>query len=219
LAILKNVFIQFLSYAYLVSSAEQKFITAFFIQKTLYFYTHSTKIHSGQPMKQTFFALLLVSISFLSSCRNKVTTEETEKPTSDSLAPKEQVAETIIEGVYLCTQYGFELTIPASWKTKQPYNGESFEVFQKTSAGYDTKQKIKVHIPLLFMPIAEWEGHVKSDFSNYPYNAGGADPQEYARNNKYVFVIKNRWQMVFDDEATIKEIDAVLSTLKAVNLK
>lgn len=172
-------------------------------------------------MKQQFFILLLLSIGFLSSCGSKATTatEETEKPTTDSTAPKEEAAETIVEGVYVCPQFGFEITIPASWKTKQPYGGASFDVFQKTSTGYDAKQGMKVQVPLLILPIAEWEGYVKTDFSNYPHSAGGADPHDFARNNKYVFVVQNRWQMVFDEEAPIKEIEAVLKTIKAVEVK
>lgn len=175
-------------------------------------------------MKNTFLVLLLASVGFFTNCGNAPTTTEpiTEQTTTDTVASTPTIATpaaTIIEGVYVCPQYGFEVTIPKSWKTKQPYDAANWEVFPKTTSGYDAKQPMKLGLPIMMLPIAEWEGYVKTDFSNYPYSAGGADPMESGRNSKYVLVGVNRWQMAYEEEELIREIEGVLGTVKVVEVQ
>lgn len=132
-------------------------------------------------------------------------------------SPKSEVASE----VFISPKYGFEVSIPLSWKSEQPYPIDlarsRIEVYPKTANGYDVNQKLALRIPILILSIEEWKKYKQKEFEDYPYIVRGADSLSiFNQNDKYVFILENRWEYSFDGENDDTKINTIRDVVKTI---
>ena len=130
--------------------------------------------------------------------------------------------------VYKNTEYGFNFTLPASWKGYTVVNnkwiGSSSTITIATNTQTGPKLLIRnpkwtatapyEDIPVLVFTITQWNVYLAEKFN---ISAAPIQASELARNDKYVFALPPRWD--YDYSIGFKEAQDILASkpLQAFN--
>lgn len=129
---------------------------------------------------------------------------------------------------YLNTQYGFNFSLPMSWKgytivkdewkgiaVGDPQNKQPLETGKMISIRHPqwTAQKPRQDIPIMIFAISQWNSLQKGD---YHIGAAPIRPSELTRNARYVFALPARYNYAFP--TGYEEVERILATkpLKAI---
>ncbi|HWQ29573.1 MAG TPA: hypothetical protein VN549_01180 [Negativicutes bacterium] len=131
------------------------------------------------------------------------------------LGEYEQVAsDKSNEGViYKNTEYGFNFSLPASWKDykviseKWEGTGDSKESGAKLSIRHPkwTKENPRQDIPILVFTTSQWDKVQKGEFN---IGAAPIGPTELGHNSRYVFALPARYNYAFP--AGYEEVEEIL---------
>ena len=128
-----------------------------------------------KKLNVVFFAVILF-LSVFASCENEKNIESTV--------------------IYSNTEYGFEVTMPASWERysiiEDTWTGADIHNRQTSISGLQlsirhplwSEEEPQLDIPIMIITLSEWE---KVGFW------AGATAMEYDRNSKYVFAMPPRY--------------------------
>ena len=121
--------------------------------------------------------------------------------------------------VYKNTQYGFNFTLPASWKgytiVNDKWEGLALDDSQKVA---ETGPKVSIRhplwttqnprqdIPIMIFTLAQWESLQRDKFH---IGAAPIGPSEIARNSKYVFALPARYNFAFP--IGYEEVEKIMS--------
>ena len=173
-----------------------------------------------------FLIILLLSVS-VSACanygintdnegNNDGNTEQTDQNQGDQ---NEQPSDKVI---YQNTQYGFDFTLPVSWKGYtivtdkwEGYTPDDTEGQKLVTSGplisirhpEWTKETPRQDIPIMVFTLSQWESLQKDEFH---IGAAPIGPSELGRNSKYVFALPARYNYAFP--AGYEEVEQILSS-------
>ncbi|HYE83435.1 MAG TPA: hypothetical protein VEG39_14860 [Clostridia bacterium] len=132
---------------------------------------------------------------------------------------------------YTNTQYGFDFTLPESWKDYKIIT-EKWEGFSAGEQGGSkpseagplisirhprwTAESPRQDIPIMVFTLAQWDSLQKGKFH---IGAAPVGPKELARNTEYVFALPARYNYAFP--AGFEEVEEILNSnaLKPVDYK
>lgn len=166
-------------------------------------------------MKQAALAFLM-SVALIGCGINHVQSQLEASSKSDQGTDSAIVSE---ETVYKNTQYGFEFSLPDSWKgytvVQDKWEGAADEAEQpKTAEAGVTlllrhpqwrSEKLRQDIPIMVFTLAQWESLTADKFH---IGAAPMNPSEIGRNSKYVFAIPARYNYAFPEG--YEEVEQVL---------
>lgn len=121
--------------------------------------------------------------------------------------------------VYQNTQYGFNFTLPASWKgytiVNDKWEGMALDGSQKVVESGPivsirhplwTTQNPRQDIPIMVFTLAQWESLQQDKFH---IGAAPIGPSEISRNSKYVFALPARYNFAFP--TGYEEVEKILA--------
>ena len=181
-------------------------------------------------MKKLFLTGLAVLIAFaLAGCMEEgyeratlgpenSFAREMETAEAPATKPALEQANTI---VYQNTDYGFEFTLPASWKGYKIVTDKWEGVAPGGQEGQQpaatgpmisirhpkwTKKKPRQDIPIMVFTLKQWE-----DLQAEKFHIGAAPigPKELGRNDRYVFALPARYNFAFPEG--YKEVETILA--------
>ncbi|NLJ31478.1 MAG: hypothetical protein GX424_07765 [Clostridiales bacterium] len=128
--------------------------------------------------------------------------------------------------LYKNTRYGFEFTLPESWKGYQLLSSQWSGIYEgtnKKATGPEiiirspkwTQEKKWVDIPILVFTQDQWAVTVKSDLEQKKeetlyIGAGPGGPQKLGQNSKYVFALPFRYDFAAD--AGFDDVHAIIDS-------
>ncbi len=133
--------------------------------------------------------------------------------------------------VYKNTQFGFEFTLPGSWKNykiisdkwegrslSEGENDKVVETGPQISIRHPewTSENPRQDIPIMVFTLKQWDSMAGGGFH---IGAAPMDPSELGRNNKYVFALPARYNYAFP--TGFEEVEKILqgNALKPVEVK
>ncbi len=139
---------------------------------------------------------------------------------SASASPSPAASGEAASIVYKNETYGFDFTLPESWKGYTVVTGEwegitSDGQGEKTAAAGPelslrhplwTSDKPRQDIPIMIFTLDEWDSLQKDEFH---IGAAPIGPSELGRNSKYVFALPARYNYAFPEG--YEEVDTILS--------
>lgn len=184
--------------------------------------------------------LFLIAIILLAGCTNKddenfqsqptqATSQPTKTPTqSPDPTPSSADSNSI---VYTNKQYGFQFSLPESWKGYSIVNSnwEGNVMDEKSTSEKSletgpilsirdprwTAQTPRQDIPIMIFTISQWDSLLREEFY---IGAAAIKPSELGQNDKYVFAIPARYNFAYPPG--YEEVDKILQQshpLKAFN--
>ncbi|MEI0737340.1 hypothetical protein VQ056_12875 [Paenibacillus sp. JTLBN-2024] len=148
----------------------------------------------------------------------QATSQPTKTPTqSPDRAPSSTDSDSI---VYTNKQYGFQFSLPESWKgysiVNSHWEGNAMDknVSKQTSETGPilsirdprwTEQKPRQDIPIMVFTINQWESLLREEFF---IGAAAIQPSELGQNDKYVFAIPSRYNFAYPPG--YEEVDKIL---------
>ncbi len=169
------------------------------------------------------FIVLLTALTLLGAgCTSTVTT--TTQTDTNNAAATDSLN-------YANTQYGFSLTLPASWQgytiTTDTWQGNKTNPpgSEASESTIETGTTIIINnpnadttgqrIPVMVIPLNQW---ADIDSGTVSTSAAPFSPSELGRNAAYVFALPPRYDFSFDTPEHMTEAVTFLKTFKASNL-
>lgn len=122
--------------------------------------------------------------------------------------------------IYTNNQYGFDLSLPQSWKGYSVTSGLIPDGSSGGGFGWEvilrhpkwTKANPREDIPIQVFTIDQWKKWEADNFESYP-TAAPMGPTERGRNSKYVFATAPRYN--YDFLTGYEEVEEIIKALKA----
>ncbi|NMC56657.1 MAG: hypothetical protein GYA50_05500 [Eubacteriaceae bacterium] len=156
---------------------------------------------------KTAIAFIMLSLIFITGCGR--TPQNQQNNTNQPQTPNEVI--------YKNTEYGFDFTLPQSWKgytivtsnwNGVPLGGTKSEEGPIISIRHPewTSAKPRQDIPIMVFTLAQWDAMNNSKFS---VGAAPIPPSELGRNSKYVFALPARYNYSYPEG--FQEVETILN--------
>jgi hypothetical protein len=166
--------------------------------------------------KQLVFVVLfmLMATHFPERLRAATSPQEATQPVVREKAAKTRVAKSVL---YINKRYGFSFTLPKSWKgysiVVSEWGGSTLDKPTKSVAGLAisirhpswTLADPYQDIPIMVFTYAQWK---LVEENNLNVSAAPFEPNEIARNTKYVFALPPRFD--YSNWTGTEEVDQLL---------
>lgn len=152
----------------------------------------------------------IISLSLLTGCAGKAASQSSGSIVSPATRQEqENTQESLKAVVYKNTEYGFDFTLPETWKDYKIITGKWEGLPPDVSPGDDkavtgpmisirhplwTEENPRQDIPIMIFTNEQWNSLQKGEFH---IGAAPIDPSELGHNSKYVFALPARYNYAF----------------------
>ena len=170
-----------------------------------------------------FLLIVVVSGAMLfGACNNTSNKLNQNVKSKDAKSIKPAVYEKTDSTIYKNTQYGFNFSLPKTWKgytiITDKWDGLSVSDLQSSKTVESgpiinirhpewTSQNKRQDIPIMIFTIKQWDALLKDEFH---IGAAPIGPKELGRNSKYVFALPARYNFAFP--TGYQEVENILNS-------